>query len=426
MATTQSKKFDLILRGGHVVDPAAGRDGLFDVGIRGGKIASVRKGLKGAKRVIDVSGGYVLPGLIDTHAHVYRHVTGRFGLEADWVGVRSGAATLVDQGGPSAMTIAGFRNFIVEPAASRIVSFISAYLVGGMEGHLYPSLHGPEQINVKHTVKAAIANRDIVKGIKVHAEIGGASRWGVETMRLAKEISHGAGLPIYVHLGQMWPTKGKKKTNPDAVIAQAVDLMEEGDILAHPFTRHPGGFVSAETGEVLPAVRKAIDRGVRVDVGHGSHFSFEMARLALDQGIVPNTLGADLHGYNVTVPVEGSHDEAYWKNPFADVAPFSLPIAMTELMMLGLSFSSVVAMVTCNAAEMIGMSGELGTLGRGRAAEITVVDRVAGTWELRDNSRAIETADEIVVPRFVLKDGVQHVPDSPLLPAPVEASRKAA
>ncbi len=83
MATTQTKKFDLILRGGHVVDPAAGRDGLFDVGIRSGKIASVRKGLKGAKRVIDVSGGYVLPGLIDTHAHVYRHVTGRFGLEAD-------------------------------------------------------------------------------------------------------------------------------------------------------------------------------------------------------------------------------------------------------------------------------------------------------------------------------------------------------
>ena len=426
MAATGTKKFDIILRGGHMVDPAAGRDGLFDVGIRGGKIASVRKGLKGAKRVIDVSGSYVLPGLIDTHAHVYRHVTGRFGLEADWIGTRSGVATLVDQGGPSAMTIAGFRNFIVEPAKSRVVSFISAYLVGGMEGHLYPSLHGPEQINVKHTVKAAIANRDIVKGIKVHAEIGGASRWGVETMKLAKEISHGAGLPIYVHLGQMWPTKGKRKINPDTVIGQAVDLMEEGDILAHPFTRHPGGFISAETGEVHPAVRKAIDRGVRVDVGHGSHFSFEMARLALGQGIMPNTLGADLHGYNVTVPVEGSHNEAYWKNPFADVAPFSLPIAMTELMMLGLSFSSVVAMVTCNAAEMIGMSGELGTLARGRAADITAVDRVPGAWELRDNSRAIETADEIIVPRFVLKNGVQHLPDSPLLPAPVEARRKAA
>ena len=424
MAAAGTKKFDFILRGGHVVDPAAGRDGLFDVGIRGGKVASVQKGLKGAKRVIDVSGGYVLPGFIDTHAHVYRYVTGRFGLEADWIGTRSGVATFVDQGGPSAMTIAGFRKFVVEPAKSRVVSFISAYLVGGMEGHLYPSLHGPEQINVKHTVKAAIANRDIVKGIKVHAEIGGASRWGVETMKLAKEISRDAGLPIYVHLGQMWTTKGKRKINPDTVIGQAVDLMEEGDILAHPFTRHPGGFISAETGEVHPAVRKAIDRGVRVDVGHGSHFSFGMARLARGQGIIPNTLGADLHGYNIAVPVEGSHNESFWKNPFADLAPFSLPIAMTELMMLGLSFSSVVAMVTCNAAEMIGMSGELGTLARGRVAEITVVDRVQGAWELHDNSRTIETADEIIVPRFVFKDGVQHLPDSPLLPAPIEMRRK--
>jgi len=426
MAVSGSKKFDLILRGGHVVDPAARRDGLFDVGVRAGKIAAVRKGLKGAKRVIDVTGGYVLPGMIDTHAHVYRHVTGRFGLEADWIGVRSGVATLVDQGGPSAMTVAGFRNFIVEPAASRVVSFISAYLVGGMEGHLYPSLHGPEQINVKHTVKAAIDNRDIVKGIKVHAEIGGASRWGVETMKLAKDISRDAGLPVYVHLGQMWPTKGKRKTDPDAVIGQAVGLMEEGDVLAHPFTRHPGGFISADTGKVHPAVRKAIDRGVRVDVGHGSHFSFEMARLALGQGIVPNTLGADLHGYNVTVPVEGSHNEAYWKNPFADVAPFSLVIAMTELLMLGMSFNNVVAMVTCNAAEMIGMSGELGTLARGRAADISVVDRVPGAWELRDNSRTVETAEEIVVPRFVLKDGVQYDPDSPLLPVPVAATQAAA
>ena len=119
MAVSGTKEFDLILRGGHVVDPASGRDGIFDVGVRAGKIATVRKGLKGAKRVIDVTGGYVLPGLIDTHAHVYRHVTGRFGLEADWIGVRSGVATLVDQGGPSAMTVAGLRNFIGEPAASR-------------------------------------------------------------------------------------------------------------------------------------------------------------------------------------------------------------------------------------------------------------------------------------------------------------------
>lgn len=426
MPATRGKKFDLILRGGHVVDPAANRDGPFDVGITGGKIVSVARGLKGAKRVIDVTGGYVLPGMIDTHAHVYRHVTGRFGLEADWCGVGSGIATVVDQGGPSAMTIGGFREYVVAPARSRVVCFLSAYLVGGMEGHFFPSLHGPEQIDVKHTVKAAIDNRDIVKGIKVHAEIGGASRWGLEVMKLAKKIAREAGIPIYVHLGQMWPTKGKRKIDADAVVGAAVALMEDGDVLAHPFTRHPGGFISARTGEVHPAVRKAIDRGVRVDVGHGSHFSFAMARSALDQGIVPFTLGADLHGYNITVPVEGVHDQALWKNPFTDPAPFSLTIAMTELLMLGMSFTDVVGTVTCNAAEMIGMSGELGTLKRGRAADVSVVDRVPGAWELRDNSRAVETASEIIVPRFVLRNGIRFDPDSPLLPAPIAATGREA
>ena len=91
-----AKKFDLILRGGHVIDPAARRNGIADVAVSDGKIAAVGKGLKGAKRVIDVTGSTVLPGMIDTHAHVYKHVTGRFGLDADMCGVRSGVTTLVD------------------------------------------------------------------------------------------------------------------------------------------------------------------------------------------------------------------------------------------------------------------------------------------------------------------------------------------
>ncbi len=131
-----TKKFDLILRGGHVVDPAQNRDGLFDVGIRNGKIASVGKGLKGAKKIIDVTGAHVLPGMIDTHAHVYRNITGKFGLEADWCGVGAGVSTLIDQGGPSSITIDGFRKYVVEASASRVISFISTYLVGGMEGHM--------------------------------------------------------------------------------------------------------------------------------------------------------------------------------------------------------------------------------------------------------------------------------------------------
>ncbi len=409
---TQRKRYDLILRGGRVIDPASGRNRKADVGISGGRIAAVKAGIKGARRVIDVSGGLVLPGLIDTHAHVYRHVTGGFGLDADLCGVRSGVTTVVDQGGPSLMTLPGFRKFIVEPAKTRVLCFLSTYLVGGLEGHRYPSLYGPEQVDVKGTVAAVAANRDIVKGVKAHAEIGGASRWGCQVLERAREIAREAGVPVYVHLGQLWPVEGVGP-DPDAVVREMVPLMEEGDILAHPFTRHPGGFISGKTGKVHPAVRKAIDRGVRIDIGHGSHFSFRMARAALEQGIRPFTLGADLHGYSIAVPE--ARAEAIGL-PANDRAPFGLCHAMTELLALGVNLTDVVAMVTSNAAEAIGMAGEIGSLAKGRAADLTVVDLVSGPWELRDNAGETVHADEAVVPRFTLRDGVRFNADSPLLP----------
>lgn len=414
--------FDLILRGGHLIDPAANRDGKFDVGIRAGKIAAIETALAGAKKDVDVSGSYILPGMIDTHAHVYQYVTGRFGLNADMCGIRSGVTTLVDQGGPSLMTLPGFREFIVEPAASRVVCFISTYLVGGLEGHYYPALYGPDQIDVKGTARVARANSDIVKGIKAHGEIGGASRWGVEIIRLAKEISAETGLPLYVHLGQLWPTKDSVTMDADEVVAEVVPLLTEGDVLAHPFTRHPGGFISEETGEVHPAVWKALDRGVRVDVGHGSHFSFKIARMAIEQGILPFTLGADMHGYNVSMPEDGEGDGEKASNPFHGVAPFSLCHAMTELMTLGMPFADVVKTVTSNAAVMIGMEDEIGTLALGRDADVSVVDLLPGRWELKDNSGEVVHASEMVVPRFAMRMGVIHEVDSPLLPAPVEAA----
>src|SRR5580700_4280438 len=145
------------------------------VAIRDGRIAAIEPSLlpSSARETVDVSGKLVLPGLIDTHAHVYQYVTGRFGLNPDMVGVRSGVTTVIDQGGPSCMTLPGFRHFIVEPAATQVFAFLSAYLVGGLEGHYYPNLYSPAGVDIDATVIAANANKDIVRGIKGHAEIGG-------------------------------------------------------------------------------------------------------------------------------------------------------------------------------------------------------------------------------------------------------------
>jgi hypothetical protein len=153
----------------------SGIDGIKDVAIRNGKVAAVQTDIlpANAREVVDVTSQIVLPGLIDTHAHVYQYVTGRFGVNADMVGVQSGVTTLVDQGGPSCMTLPGFRHFVAEKAKSRTYAFLSAYLVGGLEGHYYPRLYSPDGVDIDATVKAATANRDLVRGIKAHAEIGG-------------------------------------------------------------------------------------------------------------------------------------------------------------------------------------------------------------------------------------------------------------
>ena len=410
----QKQRFDLVLKGGRVIDPAQQIDGIQDVAVAGGKIAAVGPDLPRSGKAVDVRGALVLPGLIDTHAHVFRHVTGRFGLDADLVGVQSGVTTLVDQGGPSLMTFPAFRSYVVEPAASRVYAFLSAYLVGGMEGHYYPELYGPHGIDVDDTVKAALAHRDLVKGIKAHAEIGGFSRWGMEAFRLAKQISRETRLPLYIHFGQLWPLPAGNQSpvDPDRILPDVLDMLEPGDVLAHPFTRHPGGFVGQD-GRVHPMVREAVTRGLKIDVGYGSHFSFAMAKKVLDAGILPDTLGADMHGYNTRLPSDGAADQAHM---FAGATNFSLSSAMTGLLACGVPLEKIVPMVTNNAAEMLGLEDEIGTLRPGVAADVSVLADERGRWVLRDNEGTDAVAERLLRPLFCLRAGKRFDADAPILP----------
>src|SRR5688500_3898906 len=423
--------YDLVLRGGRVIDPAQNLDGAYDVAIREDRVAAVLPSIapSSAKKTIDVSGKLVLPGLIDTHAHVFQYVTGRFGLEADLCGVRSGVTTLVDQGGPSCMTLPAFREFVVNAKKSRVVAFLSAYLVGGMEGHYYPALYRPDCLDVDATVKAAAENRDIVKGFKAHAELGGFARWGIEVMRLAAEIGKQAKLPVYIHFGQLWglPDSREKASNaavdPDTILEQVVPLLKPGDILAHPFTRHPGGFVNRQ-GKVHPIVKEALARGLKTDVGHGSHFSYRMARIALDAGIVPDTLGADMHGYNTRVPApRGTPDQHPDKeHMFFGKTRFSLVSAMTSMLALGLPLEKIVPMVTTHPAKMLGLESELGLLKPGVAADVTVLHDERGRWTLRDNEGNEVRSERMLRPHFCLRAGRRHDADASILPPLAQAA----
>src|SRR5260370_21189751 len=122
--------------------------------------------------------------------------------------------------------------------------------------------------------------------MRAHAEMGAFARWGVRVGEMAREMGQGADLPVYVHFGQLWglPESGTNGEDVDTILERVIPLLKEGDVLAHPFTRHPGGFVNRE-GEVHPLIHAAVDRGLKIYVSHGAHFSFRVARIAIAAGI---------------------------------------------------------------------------------------------------------------------------------------------
>jgi len=275
--------------------------------------------------------------------------------------------------------------------------------------------------NIKETIDAIEKNRDIVKGIKCHAEVAGYSRWGIETLGLGKEASRATKVPVYVHLGRLWAEENGTAIDPDSVIDDALPLLDPGDILAHPFTKHPGAFVSRE-GKVHPLIFEAMARGVRIDVGRGGHMSFNAARIALDAGVVPFTIGGDIHGYTIRRRDETSvwgagafGGEQGQLTTIGGTGAFSLVQVMNELIALGVGLTDVIRMVTVNAASMLGLTDELGSLAPGRVADVSVLAVDEDDWTLQDSLGVRIKTDKRLRPVLALRAGKVHRARSPLL-----------
>ena len=228
-----------------------------------------------------------------------------------------------------------------------------------------------------------------------------------------------------MHFGTLWglPESGANGEDADTILDRVIPKLRPGDILAHPFTRHPGGFVNRQ-GEVHSVIRAAIDAGLKVDVGHGSHFSYRLARKALDAGIVPHTLGADMHGYNTEVPPPAGTPARHYddeNHPFRGQARFSLTQAMSSMIALGIALEDVVPMVTTHPAQMLGLSDRLGALTPGYAADVSVLHDDRGRFILRDNEDTKVVAERLLRPAFCLRAGKRFDADSPILPQVIAA-----
>jgi len=376
-----------ILKGGRLIDPAGGKDGMFDIRVRDGKIDAIGANLDpSGATVVDVKGRIVTPGLIDVHLHLMKGL-GAFGVDPDIFGVGSGVTTVVDAGSAGHTLLDVFRNYVTANAKTRVLNYINLSTLGGVSGPGYSILADPRLIDEAKIEQAVESNRDIIVGIKIMATGGALGSQGLKPLKRARKLGDKLKIPLLVHIGESW-TKGAEPV----AVGDVLKYLRAGDIVTHMFTVHPGGLLDAN-GKLWPQVRDAKESGVLMDVGHGLHnLNFDVARKVLDQGLHPDGVSTDGHRGNRAGPV------------------YDLPTTMAKLMALGFTLNQVVEMATANAAKLLGRSGDLGTLKVGQAAEISVLWVEDREWTAVDSQKGAIPARQAILPVYAIRGDTIYEP----------------
>jgi len=377
--------YDLLLKGGTVVDAAGDLDGVLDVAIENGKIARIAAGIAAgeAARVVEVRGKLVTPGLIDCHAHVFEGVN-RTGVNPDLAGVYAGVTTIVDAGSAGAATFDAFPRHIIPRCHTEIVPFLHICQTGLAT---MPDIIAESSVDLDDTVRVASQHKGLICGIKARMVSPALEIMGMEMPKLAKRAAREAGIKLMVHIGDT-----TKRYDPK-VIHPLLSLLEPGDILTHYFTPNPGGVLDAN-GKLVPEAREAADRGVWFDTAHGRmNFSFDVGRRIIDQGLLPHCISTDL-----TVP--GRLQTVH-----------SMTEIMTRFLGLGFTLQQVVTMSTTNPAKAIGVEHRLGRLEVGRQADVSVLELRQGDWMVYDILGAGLRVDRAFLPHLTVKRGAVFAPD---------------
>ncbi len=376
---------DLLLKGGTVLDPSAGLDGVRDIAVQGGVIARIAPDISSAEatRTIQVAGKIVTPGLIDLHAHVFEGVN-RTGVHPDLGGVYAGVTTIVDAGSAGAATFGGFPRHIIPRCHTEIIPFLHICQTGLAT---MPDIIAESSVNLADTLQVLDQYKGLICGVKARMVSPALEIMGMEMPRLAKRAARESGTKLMVHIGDT-----EKRYDP-TVIRSLLPLLEKGDILTHYFTANPGGVLDAN-GRLVPEAREAAERGVWFDTAYGRmNFSFDVGRRIIDQGLLPHCISTDL-----TVPgrIQTVH---------------SMTEMMTRFLGLGFTLSQVVTMCTANPARAIGASDRLGRLAAGRQADLSVLEIREGEWVVYDVLGASLRVTQAVVPFTTVKRGQVFTPD---------------
>jgi dihydroorotase len=380
--------YDTVVRGGRVIDPSQDIDTVCDVAIAGRRIAAIGQNLAaGGVRdgVIDATGLLVTPGMVDLHTHVYWGVA-PLAVEPDPNCLARGVTTAVDAGSSGASTFPAFRRYVIDVSATRIVAMLHISSIGmarddganGTPGAI-GELEDIRWARVDRAIAVAREHADVITGIKVRLEdkmVGTDPENCREALRRTQQAAEAIGKPAMVHVGGT--------TIP---LDEILGALNSGDTVTHCYHARSEGVLD-EHGKIRPSVRRAVERDINFDVGHGQgSFNYGVARAALEQDLLPGTISSDIHCWNIAGPV------------------YDLATTATKFLHLGLPLCDVLRRVTCNPARAIGMADQIGTLAPGAAADISLLRLAEGEWPLEDSYGTVETASQRLEPVSVLRAG---------------------
>lgn len=386
--------YDLLITNGHVIDPAAGIDGPRDLAVQGGRIAAVLPtgAAAEARRVVNVAGNYVVPGLIDFHVHVLPGIS-HFGIDADPSCLARGVTTVLDFGTAGGLIFGGFRQFVIDQVQTRVFALL--HIAGqGMISSVgtlpaLGELHDLRYCSVENVEKVVAANRDVIAGIKIRctANLAEDGRNEAQGLDLARQAADRVGLPLVVH-----------SPNSSLTMEHILSRLKPGDVLTHCF-HGKGCGLTDQNLKLLPAARDALARGVLLDVGHGvASFDFRVAGSLLEQGVVPHFISSDIHIYNLHGPV------------------FDLVTTMDKFLHLGMPLTEVIRRTTQLPAQFLQRELDLGTLRPGAIADITILQLQDRESSLLDSEGHTEIGRKHLEPTHVFRAGRQMG----LLPQPSE------
>jgi dihydroorotase len=342
--------YDLLLTGGHVIDPANEIDGVRDVAIRSGRIARVAASIpaQSARRTVDLRGLYVVPGLVDIHSHQYGYSGALF---PDDVALPAGTTTVVDAGGPGWRNFEDYREKILRRAKTRVLTFIN--IVGlGMGGNE----SDVEDMDPQATARKILEYPDLIVGVK-NAHFGGHGFISVERAVEAGRLSN---RPVILDNNILSWTGRDTRT-------KLLEKMRPGDLHTHFYNDRHVEVLDRRTGKIQPFMHEARKRGVLFDLGHGGgSFLWPVADRAMRQGFPPDTISTDIHATSILATQS------------------DMPNCMSKMLTLGMELKEVVYRSTVTPARAISRFTDIGTLGEGKEADVAVLDLEDGVFAYHD------------------------------------------